>query len=68
MAEANAPLVPAAMVFVRSACGAPIPDLRVRVSATATRFGGDGIIAADFLGRFSRWYVDRGSRLLVLGA
>jgi len=48
--------------------GTPIPDLRVRVSAIATRFGVDGIIAADFLGQFSRWYVDRTARLLVLAA
>ena len=47
--------------------GAPIPDLRVRVSAIATTFGVDGIMAADFLGQFSRWYVDRTARLLILG-
>ncbi len=48
--------------------GAPIPNLRVRASAIATRFGVDGIIAADFLGQYSRWYVDREARLLVLSA
>jgi len=47
--------------------GTTIPDMTVRVSSVADVFGVECVLAADFFGRFARWFVDRDAGLLILG-